>query len=234
MLRTIYKRSNCLGARLSAAMLLLLLASPLLAEDLSLDCSATGKKSDAFHSLLFDTELPGKTDIFFHTKAALHKFGSCEIKIAWPEDAPADAQLLAFVKDWDFYWYQNLLPGNLIPGKTNTFVINYMPTAKNWEPRGHHGAWCLRSTMRPTDMGFSILSKTEYAGKPQLISATLKPKPEPEEAPTIGNVRANVTSLPCYEKFEVTLNLPDRYPDPFDSSEILLYAEVVSPEAHHR
>lgn len=213
-----------------AAMLLLFLASPIIAETIEVDCSQTGRKADAFASLLFDAELPGKNNIFFHTKKSLHEFASCEIKLVWPADAPADAQILAFVKDWDFYWYQNLLPGNLVPGSTNSFVINYKPSAENWEPRGHYGAWCLRSTIDPSDMGFSILSKTHYRGKVQLISATFTPKPTPEGLPTISNVRANEATLPCFDKFEITLNLPDRYPDPFDSSEVLLYAEFVQPD----
>ena len=194
------------------------------------ECSDTGKRKDAFASLLFETEFPGKKDIFFHPKQSLHNFSSCQIKIFWPEDAPAGAQIMSFVKDWDYFWYQNLSPSYLKPGKTNVISVSFEPTAKGWEPRGHYGSWCLRSTIKPTDLGFAILSKDEYRGKVQLLSASFTPKTPPEKPPTITNLRVNRGSLPCHEKFEIKLELPDRYADPFDSSKILLYAEFVLPD----
>ena len=217
-------------AILLAVLALCLPTSVLLAKDTDVVCSTTGNKNNAFLSLLFKTELPGKTDIFLHPEKSLHEFSSCQIKIFWPQDAPADAQIMSFVKDWDYYWYQNLRPGYLKPGKTNLISVSFEPTAKGWEPRGHYGAWCLRSTIEPTDLGFAILSKEKYKGKAQLISASFTPKTPSKKPPAITNLRVNKGTLPCHEKFEIMLELPDRYPDPFDSSKILLYAEFVMPD----
>ncbi len=228
-----FRTTSSDGARavLPAAILIFLLAGgPASGRETRIECSSTGDRDDAFISIMFNAEWPGKKDIFFHPDESLHEFASCELEIFWPADAPADAQVMAFVKDWDFYWHQKLLPGRLKPGVTNTVSINYLPGTKGWEPRGHHGGWNLRSALNPSDAGFSILSKQQYKGRPKLISAVLKRKADDESEPTIRNVRTNTESLPCYEKFEIKLNLPDRYPDPFDSSKINLYGEFILPD----
>jgi len=43
--------------------------------------------------------------------------GALEFDIEIPSNAPPDVQVLLHVKDADFFWYQNLLPGRLIPGR---------------------------------------------------------------------------------------------------------------------
>jgi len=214
-----------------ALVLSLLAAIPSSAgEIIDVPCSDSDTKAGSFTSLVFSGEWPGKKDIFFHPGKSLHEFASCELKIYWPEDAPKDAQIMAFVKDWDYFWYQNLLDGYLKPGATNTVVIDFTPSARDWEPKGHYGGWHLRATFNPAGQGFSILSKKEYSGRPEVLSARFKLKDKDTSKPGIKNVRINKTSLPCYEKFEVTLDLPDRYPDPFDSGQIHLYAEFVLPD----
>ena len=214
----------------AAALTMLGLCCAAPAEPVTAKCSVTGNKADALESILFDGSWPGKKDVYLHPEKSLHEFASCELKIFWPEDAPDDAQVLAFVKDWDFFWYQNLLPGHLRPGATNTCVINFIPSAKGWEARGHYGGWNLRSTVNPSEVGFSILSKKKYEGKAKLISAAFTPGAEDTGKPEISNVRINESSLPCYDKLEINLDLLDRYPNPFDSASIRLYAEFVLPD----
>ena len=44
---------------------------------------------------------------------------SCELKIFWPEDAPADAQVLAFVKDWEYLSGKLKVQEDVIDGLEN-------------------------------------------------------------------------------------------------------------------
>lgn len=146
----------------------------------------------------------------------------------WPPGAPTNAQVLVYVKDADFFWYQCLVPGCLAAGRDNHLRVDMSPTASGWTASGHHGAWHLLALAKPRQVAIRIFSQTPFLGTCRIdkISGTSRAD---SGAPAIKNVQANRTEVPVYQKFELTFNLPDRYPDPFDSNQILVYADVDDP-----
>jgi len=144
-----------------------------------------------------------------------------------PSNAPP-AQVLIFVQDWDYFWYQQLLPGRATPGSLKVFSADFSPEAAGWEPRGHHGAWHYRVLMSPQKVGIKLFSEEAGAGSTRLANVKAVQRRD-SGPPTIRNVRTSARSVPRYSRFEITCDLPDRYTNPFDEEQVALYAEFKTP-----
>jgi len=151
--------------------------------------------------------------------------------ITWPADAPTNAQVLIHLRDWDFFWYQHLVPGFLKTGQVSHCQVDFSPTAQGWTAQGHHGTWNLRALMQPKEVGIRVFSDSRFSGTCQIGGVSGTPRIE-TAPPFIRNVRANTDKLPRFAKFELTFELPDRYPDPFDAEQVLVYADFKAPDGH--
>ncbi len=156
--------------------------------------------------------------------------GSFEFQVLWPEDAPADAQVLVHMTDADGYWFQHLLPDRPEPGRWKRFAVDLRPGAEGWEPSGHRGAWQLRTLMKPRGLSVRLFSDRRYAGLCTFGRArghARRPDPSP---PAIRRVSVSAERVRCFERFEVRFELPDRYPNPFDTSKITVGARIAGPD----
>ncbi len=152
-----------------------------------------------------------------------------QYQIFWPAQAPANAQSMLYLIDRDGRWYQAVVEKPLIPGADNLITIPLAPGAPAWQPVGHATAWHYRTRLNPKIVGLRIFSTTPFAGTCRLRSAVLLPAP-PATPPVILRVRPRATQLPCYSLFETTVELPDRYADPFDPDQIAVTAVFTTPE----
>jgi len=132
------------------------------------------------------------------------------------------------MKDWDQFWYQNLLPHRLLSGATNHLSVDLSPSSTDWKAAGHHGTWNLRTLMEPREFCIRLFSDERYKGtcRVEKVSGILRKDGGP---PYIRNVRAGADQVPCFSKFELTFDIPDRYPDPFDPEEVLVTASFENP-----
>jgi hypothetical protein len=82
--------------------------------------------------------------------------------------------------------------------------------------------------MAPKEFGIRFLCDEQYKGTCTVenVKGILSHDDGP---PSIENVRTDTTKVPCFEKFEITFNLPDRYADPFDTNVIAVTAEIETP-----
>ena len=178
--------------------------------------------------------LPGKTTFRLHAPANVWiTLATLEFDLFWPETAPAKAQVLVYLKDWDYFWYQALLPGYLVPGKTNHLRVDLQPSAKGWTARGHHGVWNLRTRIEPKEVGVTVFGDTAYQGTCRLGEVWGIRQEAERTPPYIRSVRANANSVASFEKFELTFELPDRYPDPFDPLRVSVVADFETPKGQH-
>lgn len=153
-----------------------------------------------------------------------------QFTIQWPEEAPASAQVLVYMKDWDHHWFQTLLPGFLLPGEDNHFTVDLRPEAADeWTSHGHFSAWHYRALQGPKLFGIRIFGPDPYDGRCVITNAVGR-RYSARRPPAIRSVRANAHELSCYDKFELTLSLPDRYLDPFDAEEVLLQGTFTAPD----
>ena len=158
------------------------------------------------------------------------RFSALELDVALPARAPTNLQVLVFMQDWDYWWYQNLLPGCAQPGATNHFRVDLTPTAAGWEAQNHYGTWHLRALMEPKLFGFRIFSDLPFSGTAAVLRAAAVLAPPDARPPFRRNVRANARQVACFRKFELTFDLPDRYPDPFDTNAVTVTAEFETPD----
>ena len=181
-------------------------------------------------TLEFTLSGPGSRD-FALTAPARTWAGMADLNWALTlnERAPTNVQVLVFIKDWDNLWYQQLLPGYATVGGTNRYRVDLSPASTKWEPRGHHAVWDARALMEPREFGIRIFldAAGSITGKLSNVSATRMPVDS--TPPTIRDVRPAAQQVTCYEKFEVTFDLPDRYTNPFDPDEVMVTAIIETP-----
>ena len=150
--------------------------------------------------------------------------------LALSDGTPTNVQVLVYMKDWDYLWYQQLLPGYASPGETNRYRIDLSPFSVKWEPRGHHAAWNARALMEPREFGIRVFLDGVGAVTGTLGNASASGKPFDATPPTIRDVRPAEQQVACYEKFEVVFDLPDRYANPFDPEEVSVTAVIETPD----
>lgn len=190
-----------------------------------------GLDQPAETGLVANVTFPGDRAFYVHapTSSAWVTVSGLEFDVLLPADAPTNVQAMVHVKDWDYFWYQTLLPGTVKPGEWNHFLADFSPASAGWVARGHHGQWHLRSRIEPKEVGIHIFSSTPFEGTCQvgrvagLVSVD-------ETPPFVRNVLANRSSVPCYEKLELTFEAPDRYPNPFDPEQVTVTGEFEDPE----
>lgn len=177
---------------------------------------------------------PGECSVQFVTpQKNCVDFAVLEVDVTLPATAPARVQALFYMKDWDYFWFQYLVPGPLVPGKTTRLKVSLLPDETGWQPKGHRGAWYHRALMEPKDFGVRVFSTETFAGNCRFENARLLRRAPATDAPAIRNVRVNRNRVPCLELFEVTFDLPDRYADPFDPEQIAVAADFEDPAGQH-
>jgi len=175
---------------------------------------------------------PGECNLALHVPHATNWLDAAalHLSIAWPAGLPAGgAGLLVWLKDRDDYWHQNLASLPLGGGPTNTLVIPFQPGASGWQTPGHSLAWHHRVRLNPQSVGFRVFSDTVFTGKCVLVSATLETCPA-SGPPAIARVRPVTRAARALALYEVRFDLPDRYANPFDPTQIDAGASVVTPD----
>ncbi len=157
--------------------------------------------------------------------------GKLEFEAFVDEDAPTNVQVLVYVKDWDYNWYQQLVPGHLVPGKHRRCSMDFSPEAVGWTPIAHQSAWCLRALIKPKQVGIRFFSSgNRHEGTCGITNVVALASVEDESPPAIRDVRISNRNVRRYEKFEVIFELQDRYVTPFDSNEVYVTASFQGPD----
>jgi hypothetical protein len=196
-----------------------------------LTLSARNIASNATLTADIPLAFPSNTEIYLFapTGAWIHA-EELLVDLYWPPDAPTNAQVLPHLVDWDHLWYQKPLPTPLIPGHINQLRVALHPSsAQPWEPRGHNAAWNLRALMDPKDLALRLFCPTPYTGTGHVQQAVITWRHD-TAPPAIYNVRARESTLNCYRRFELTFDLPDRYPNPFDTNAVTVTAIFTGPD----
>lgn len=155
--------------------------------------------------------------------------GTISFEVVLPTNAPPDVQILMYVKDLEYLWFQNLLPGFAAPGRATKFTVDMSPeAAPSWKSVGHQAPWHLLSLHLPREVGIRVFSKNKWSG-PIAVRSFTATRRRSSGPPSIANLRVNKSFVPCYDKFEISCTIPDRYNDPFDSDEVMVSADIIDP-----
>ena len=155
--------------------------------------------------------------------------GALEWDVILPPGAPTNIQVMVFLKDWDYLWYQYVLPGFLKPGSTNSCRVSLSPKTAGWIPREHEAPWNARALVNPKDAGVRLFADPAVSLTARVANVEALTSPNDPSPPAIANVIPIGNVIPCHSKFEVALDLPDRYANPFDPDEIAVEAIFETP-----
>lgn len=178
----------------------------------------------------FPVSFPGEGAFTLHPSGKIPENAekiSAEVFI--PKDAPSGLQVMMNVVDWDGRWYQNLLPGTLVPGESNAVCVPVFGDAEGWNGLGHHGKWNAIVMKAPREMRVRIFGGGAYTGSFEVVSASAVAG-DGRVKPSFGNVRASTTVPEVYGLYELRFDLPDIYSNPFDTREIAVDAEITLPD----
>ncbi|MGI6495941.1 MAG: DUF5060 domain-containing protein [Kiritimatiellia bacterium] len=188
-------------------------------------------KTDLRTTLSVPLSFPGRADVFFHPATADWPDTDCVSGVAvLPDDAPANLQALAFLKDRDSRWYQVLYEGRMGPG-TNRWEVDLRPSATGWGPQGHHGVWHHRLRLSPDAVGIRLFSDgASYTGACTIASVSASVCTNRFAAPPeFLAVDVPKETVACQGLFEVEVSISDRHNDPFDYDKAWLRCEMTTP-----
>ena len=202
------QRSWCLSRICSSAIAWRVLCAVVL---LSAVCDAGEKKQVTF---AMDKKHPGQ--FLCVPEESWVDTATLEFDVVVSNDVPSESQVLVHIKDWDYFWYQKVVPGYLVPGKTNHFRIDMSPDAEGWKPTGHHGAWHFRALMEPKEIGIRVFKDSKYERACQLTNVFRVASRKDDESPSIETVvgasmvTAQIASSVATLARTVTLSFPGR------------------------
>jgi hypothetical protein len=178
-----------------------------------------------------DLVFPGECNFVLQAPHATNWLDGTAIRVmlVWPSNAPARSGSLVWLKDRDDYWHQYLSPEFLKPGATNTLTIPFQSGAIGWQTPGHSLAWHHRVRLNPQSVGLRVFSDTAFTGKCVLVSATLETQSD-RTPPTIAKVTPLTRDARALALYELCFDLPDRYDNPFDPSQIDAGAQISGPD----
>ncbi|MDP6111789.1 MAG: DUF5060 domain-containing protein [Planctomycetota bacterium] len=158
-----------------------------------------------------------------------------------PEEAPHDMRVMVFLKDGDFWMYQNLLNPLLIPGDVTRLIVDITSAEKAWspppavegkeDPWRHSKPWTDTARSRIRQIGFRIFAHEAY-GKPIYIDNLQLWRTQgmgPEGEPRITQTVVNRKQVPVFERFELSFLLDREFRNPFNTEEIDMRAMLIGP-----
>jgi len=164
------------------------------------------------NSLKIEINFPGEVSIEKEFFKDLSKYKNLILNIYPEGNYPEDAKILIFLQDKEWLWYQSPL-FTLEKNKWNKITLNTQPDSPMWENIGHNQPWCNKTVENIKRIGVKLFSQSSSKTTIYIDRITGEEISFPEYT-----ISQNI--IKKYEKFEINVNLPLNYKNPFDSEEI--------------
>jgi len=172
---------------------------------------------------------PGWVDLVYKGEPSLVFRGGLTFQVALPPSAPEDVQVLVFLMDAEFDWYQFMDKAFLAPGENNERSFPLGKDVLGWEPSGHVKGWSDYHFGRTRALGIRLLSKRKFEGE-AVVSRVAVHRASHLVCPTrIQNVLPDSPRAVQWEPWEITFQLSKSYENPFDPKEVSVLAHVTAP-----
>ncbi len=185
------------------------------------------------HSLKLSVEFPGKVSVKTLPNADWSRYQKIAFSLFLPKGGAEGVEVLVYLKDGEFWWYQTLCQERLKPGRWTNIEVDITGESNAWEGKGHFKPWDGYVTQRVREFGLVLFSDSSYRGAIYLDNVRGEEGDKSssgELSPRLYNFRINSGIIGQYEKFEITFNLSKRpYSNPFDPEAIDIQAHFISP-----
>lgn len=205
------------------------LSAPVVKDVYATGAKALGSRGPVAASL--PVVFPGAREIELWSAIPWSRAEALRVTVSLPAEAPTNCEALVYVKDWDWLWYQHLVPGCLVPGVSTQLVISVAPESESWAPVGHQQRWNFRCLAEPKNIGVRVFCKdSAWTGRVEVASPEMRLRPDVVPPPFIRDVRPSAGTVPKDEKFEVSFRIPDRHLDPFDAAVVRVTGVFTAPD----
>jgi len=134
-----------------------------------------------------------------------------------PAGFPAATDVQVYLKDFHYYWYRPTLPrraGQSQPLARDQWLSVSLPlTPFNtvWQPGGHQQTW-YDAWYMPKEFGVRFFGQSTWSGTVEIRNLRLEGQSESAGSAQSFQPKPNATSVPQYEKFELTWPVTEYYP----------------------
>ena len=172
-------------------------------------------------SLKIEMEFPGEACIGKVFSSNLSKYRALRLNLYIPGNAPEDLQVLVFLQDGEWKWYQTKLIA-LRAGKWNRLNLDVLPESKVWQNIGHDRQWSSTSLSSIKRIGIKLFSG--HNGKISIYMDEIE-----GEIIFFPSYSFFPEHVKRYEKVEISFHLSDEYPNPFNPSVVNVEGVFSSP-----
>ncbi len=170
-----------------------------------------------------------------------------KVRLFVPSSAPNDLDVLFYIKDRHYWWYQASLLKDLRTGKRRftrwrnrwlQVMLNIAPYSTDWQPGGHKKAW-YGALRYPREVGIRVFSSKKWRGAILIDTIALSGSAPPlgrfdasQPARQMGKLEVQVSArkVPVYEKVEFTFPVQHEYENPFDPRVVDVQATFRGPD----
>lgn len=168
------------------------------------------------------------------------------LDVRLPEDAPHDMRLMVFLKDGDFWYYQNLLTPFLLPGDVTRLLVDLTAENKAWQPPPasasspspwhHTKPWTDGARSRIRQVGLRLFGHKPYAGAIYVDNLQLwqTGRATPPGPPRVAAMTPSAQQVGVFDKFELTFSLDHDFHNPFNPDEVNITARFITPRNENR
>lgn len=181
-------------------------------------------------SASFENALPGEATVAIPLDADWFRRSRLSFRLTVAPGAPADLAFIVYLKDRDWWWFQTV-PRPAPAGRETEVRLDLTAAGGQWQPHGHRRAWNVYTTDRARELGVKFFSARPGPLAVTLEAFELGPAAAAAAAPPpVRLLAAPPAVIGRHELFELRLDIPRAFANPFDPACVALEAVFSAPD----
>lgn len=154
-------------------------------------------------------------------------FDTLSFDVYIPSKTKNYVSFVCYIKDKNWTWFQSSLFQVKLNEK-NRFTIDISDSSSQWQPSTGLAAWDGYKKRNIREFGIKFFFYYPFSGKIYIDSIQTITRSS-EQQVYLFNFKTNSETIPQYDRFEVSFEIPVVFDNPFDPEQIDVSAEFTSP-----